>query len=305
MTIARRIGYPSTDASTPDPLHIGPLDLSPLELSVDLTLLLLLLYSSPIWYVRIPITILVILAFLHRSLRLAATFWFVVTAIVLAGNLMAWYSVDNHKHLMAYWCLAIALSLIADKPNEILVSNARMLIGLTFLFAFFWKIVSPDFRSGSFFEYSLLFDDRFRFFAGTFGGQIEPVTKVNRAALTALTSYDSQLHSVRIIQSGGILVLGTVITYLSLTLEGLVAVTFLVPAFGRVRVFGRVRDACLLAFVVSTYSIATVVGFGWTLIIMGIAQCPTRWRTTRVLYLVSFVMLQVYRLPWRELLKWK
>jgi hypothetical protein len=298
MPTVRGVGYPSTDASTPDRLRIGPTELSPLELSIDLTLLLLLLYSSPIWYVRIPITILVTLAFLNRPLRLTATFWFVVTAIVLAGNLMAWYSVDNHKHLIVYWCLAIALSLVAKKPNEILALNARMLIGLTFLFAFFWKIVSPDFRSGSFFEYSLLFDDRFRFFAGAFGGQIEPIVKVNRAALTALTSYDSQLHAVRIIQPEGILVLGTLITYLSLALEGLVAVTFLVPGFG------WVRDACLLAFVLSTYSIATVVGFGWTLIIMGTAQCPTGWRTTRLLYLVSFVMLQVYRLPWRELLKW-
>jgi hypothetical protein len=61
------------------------------------------------------------------------------------------------------------------------------------------------------------------------------------------------------------------------------------------------RDALLLIFCVTTYAVATVEGFGWLLIAMGIAQCGSTRHTTRLLYLAIFGLIIFYReVPWVE-----
>jgi len=58
----------------------------------------------------------------------------------------------------------------------------------------------------------------------------------------------------------------------------------------------------LIVFILSTYSVAPVLGFGWTLIIMGLVQCENRYRYVRWLYMAAFVVLQIYNLPFRAIL---
>src|SRR5712691_9563555 len=113
-----------------------------------MTLLLLLLYSSELWHVRLAATILAVLAFLFRSLRQSAKFWFIVTATVVIGNSQHWTQLDNHKYLLGYWCFAFFCALQTDEPNRSLARAARCLIGLSFLFAFFWKVTSGDYLDG-------------------------------------------------------------------------------------------------------------------------------------------------------------
>jgi hypothetical protein len=53
----------------------------------------------------------------------------------------------------------------------------------------------------------------------------------------------------------------------------------------------------------STFFRATVEGFGWLLVFMGIAQTAAGQRTTRLFYLATFALILVYReVPWAHLM---
>ena len=82
-------------------------------------------------------------------------------------------------------------------------------------------------------------------------------------------------------------------------IEAWVAVAFLIPARFRI----GWRHASLLVFCVGTYAIAPVAGFGWLLLVMGIAQCGPNLGRTRAAYLVVFFLVLFYReIPWAEFL---
>ena len=86
-------------------------------------------------------------------------------------------------------------------------------------------------------------------------------------------------------------VVAKVATAWTLIIEAILAVTFLAPRGTRL---AHTRDAFLLLFGWTTYLVATVETFGWTLMILGLAQCePDRGRT-RFLYALTFCLLLVY-----------
>jgi hypothetical protein len=94
--------------------------------------------------------------------------------------------------------------------------------------------------------------------------------------------------------------LADVITWVTVTLEAAIAVTFLWP---RTDWVSRYRHAFLLTFLVLAYAGPTVAGFGWLLVAMGLAQCEPEQRITRVAYLGAFGLILVYReLPWLSML---
>jgi len=270
-----------------------------LDLYAIMTLLLLLLYPSDFWYVRIPITVLCVSAFVFRQLRLDPKFWFVAAMIVMAGNYQNWFLVDNHKYLLGYWCLALFCCFQTDDPKKSLAAIARWLIGLSFLFAVFCKVASSDYIGGTFFHYSILLDDRFRSLSESLGGMTPEMSNANRMAYRALLNFDSRIEAVSLLYPKGTTYLAVIFTWWTLFIEAFVAVGFLWPLG---KLISKWRDFILLAFILSTYSVAPVLGFGWTLIIMGLAQCEDRFKYIPQLYMIAFIILQVYNLPFRAIL---
>jgi hypothetical protein len=53
----------------------------------------------------------------------------------------------------------------------------------------------------------------------------------------------------------------------------------------------------LLLFAATTYALAPVRGFGWMLMLLGLAQCEDRDRHFRPLYLAAILLIQAYTLP--------
>ena len=270
-----------------------------LDLYAIMTLLLLLVYPSGFWYVRIPITVFCVSAFVFRSLRLDPRFWFVVAMTVMAGNYQNWFLVDNHKYLLGYWCLALFCCLLTAAPEKSLALVANRLIAFSFVFAVFWKIASSDFLDSTFFHYSLLFDERFRSVSELLAGMKSEMMDANRAAYQALIGYDSRMDAVQVLFTKGITYLARLITWWTLFIEVAVAVSFLWPLGKSI---SKWRDFVLIVFILSTYSVAPVLGFGWTLIIMGLVQCDSRYPFIRWLYMIAFVVLQIYNLPFRAIL---
>jgi hypothetical protein len=78
----------------------------------------------------------------------------------------------------------------------------------------------------------------------------------------------------------------------TVVIEGAIALAFLWPFGGLVH---RARDALLLLFCTTVYAVATVEGFAWMLLAMGVAQLEPARRTTRVLYLVVYALVLLHK----------
>lgn len=270
------------------------------DFSALMTILLLLIYPTHFWYVVLPIRILCIGGLLYPAWQKNYRFWLIIASIVLVGDLYNWFSIDNHKYLLAYWCLAICFSLRSSDIREALRINARLLIGLCFLFATIWKIFSPDFLNGTAFHYFLLSDGRFANVVDLIGGLSKQILRENRLAISDLSAAMSNLESVVLQDSFGVIVLSKVFTFWGGIIEALVAIAFLLP---KGNWLSKIRDLFLLTFVITTYAIAPVMGFGWTLIIMGISQADTTLKNIRLYYILAFILLQIYLFPWRTIIE--
>ncbi len=269
-------------------------------LSALMTLLLLLIYSTDFWYVVLPLRILCIGGLVYPTWQRSYRFWLLIASIVVAGDFYNWFTIDNHKYLLAYWCFAMCFSLQSSNVRKTLALNARLLIGLCFLFATLWKIFSPDFLDGTAFHYLLLTDVRFAKVVDIMGRVSQEILAENRLAVSNLVAPLSQLQSVVLQDSQSVRILAKMFTYWGATIEALVAIAFLLPK--NYWLF-KIRDIFLLTFVVTTYSIAPVMGFGWTLIIMGISQVDTTFKNIRFYYLLAFILLQIYLFPWIQIVE--
>jgi hypothetical protein len=172
---------------------------------------------------------------------------------------------------------------------------------LVFLLALVWKLTSHEFVDGGFFEFVLLTDNRFSTVAEGIGGLSVGASDVNAAAMANWWSPNYLANSVQLESAPGIEPLAQAMTAWTLLIEGFIALTFLLP---RGRRIGRFGESALLVFIATTYGLAPVVGFGWVLLLLGLAQTSFSPRVAHLLYPVAFVSLQaVYIIDdlWRVL----
>ncbi|HSL82215.1 MAG TPA: hypothetical protein VLF66_05530, partial [Thermoanaerobaculia bacterium] len=175
-----------------------------LDLVAAMTLVLLLAYSGGGWYVQVPMTILGAAGLLLPGLRRRAVFWLVLAGILAAGYLREWYTVDNHKWLFVYWCLALGLALVTREPRAALAVSARWLVAACFVFATAWKVLSPDFLDGSFFHFAFLTDLRLEWAAEVLGGLPEGAGAANRRAVEAAVAFSAQVLGVDLLSTPGV-----------------------------------------------------------------------------------------------------
>ncbi len=262
---------------------------SAFDVAITMTLFLFILHLGG-GYLTLPIILLALAAFFFRSWRTNKFFWLVVCVILIGSNLRNWYRIDNHIFLISYWTLAIFTSLFTVKPDKSLAESARWIIGIVFLFATFWKVISGDYINSSFFHYELLLDDRFRVVAVLLGGVTDRLVEFNSQAQDQLMAYNNTLLTVQLQDTVRVAWIAQFLTWWTIIIEGIVALVFLWP---KDRFISKWRDATLLIFLASTYSVAPVIGFGWTLTAMGMAQAsPNRY--IRFLYVGAFLLLKFY-----------
>jgi hypothetical protein len=216
--------------------------------------------------------------------------WLALALLAAWRVVSGWPLADNHAYLLVYWCLAIALALLAREPQRALAWNGRALVGLAFACAVLWKLLSPDYLDGRFFRVALVEDRRLERFATALGG-------VERDQLLAWRAFVGQhvdgpgLASPAPPEPARLRRLALAATWLTLGLEAAVALAFLAP-LGR---SAWLRHALLLLFCATTYAIAPVVSFGWLLLAMGLAQCELEASRIRAAYLAVFALLIFYR----------
>ena len=259
--------------------------LDPTTLALRLTLAALLLRPVGIEWLKYTVVALAVVGLVsRRALRHAALWW--LLAALAAGRVIAdWPMADNHAYLLCYWLLAIALCRSSVALEGTLARNARLLIGLTFAFASLWKIaLSPDYLDGTFFRVMMATDARFETFARL-------ATGLDYAELHALREYfysggsldgapeTTRYRAVAVIATGwNVLInLGLACAFLG---RGWIA---------------RTRNALLIVYCAVTYSVATVDGFAWLLISMGVAQTDRVQMRTIASFVAVFLLVLGYR----------
>ena len=129
------------------------------------------------------------------------------------------------------------------------------------------------------------------------GGLSAEQLEANRRALEPLPDGAVLVEPPAIVEPPRLRWLAMGSTWGVLLLEGIVALVMLwpVPAW--------LRHAALLAFCLVTYAFAPVAGFGWLLLIMGLAQAEERDVWLGRAYVAAFLLILFYsEVPWASLL---
>jgi hypothetical protein len=267
-----------------------------IDLVLRLTLVLLILQPVGGLSTRPWILLLAAVGLVLGSALRHPALWFALTLLTALRVIADWPLPDNHAYLLVYWCLAIGIALTLPEPEHALSLNGRLLIGLVFALAAGWKLLSPDYMDGTFFRVTMIREERFAGLAMALGGMSEEMLAVGREYLAGGPFRSDAM----VLETAAFRSLASVITWVTVALEAAIAVVFLWPRQDWV---SRHRHAVLITFLVLAYAGPTVAGFGWLLVAMGLAQCEPERRITRILYLVAFGLILVYReLPWLSML---
>jgi hypothetical protein len=80
-------------------------------------------------------------------------------------------------------------------------------------------------------------------------------------------------------------------------IEAAITIAFLWPRFA------SARNPLLILFGLTTFAFATVRGFGWLLMTLGLMQCERQARFARAGYVATLFLIEAYRqVPWSRML---
>jgi len=271
----------------------------PWELAARLTLLALLLSPVGNWFIRPFILGLSVAGLLIPGMWRSPSLWAALALLTGIRFYISWPLADNHAYLLSYWCLAFAVSAWLGN-REVLFSNARYLVALTFGFAALQKWMSPDYTNGVFFLVTFFLDERFEDFVVLFSSVTFEQIDIAREYLEGDYRSTPAPDSLPFVIPGSMWWLAILSTAWNLLEQTLVAIVFLAPKNSRL---GRLRDPMLLLFCFTIYAVVPVVSFGWLLLAMGIAQSDEKSATIRYWYMGAFfALIFFYEVPWAELL---
>jgi len=273
--------------------HAALVGMDPLLLLLRSSLLALLVNSNDDALVLIAVAVLCAVALPRPPVLRSPWLWAALFVAIGLRQAATWHQVDDHIIVTTYWCGAVALGLTARDPRRTLAASARLLVGAVFAFAAAWKLRSGEFVDGSFFRYSLLFDDRFETVARIAGGTTHAMRTANLDGLNAL-AVDPDGGGWQQLQEGTRNVaVAQAFTWWGLVVESAVAVAFLVPLRRR---WEGLRVAALVAFAGTTYLVVPVGGFGTLLLVLGAAQASSD--RLRVAYLWAAIGLLAWAWLW-------
>ena len=270
------------------------------ELVSVLSLFLVVIFGFLHWLFEVA-TYLCLLLFLLRPKTIRnPLFWLALALSATVVIVHDWHEADNHKYLLLYWLWILFFCHFLAKPKQqrrVLLFNARFFLCFIFLAAAAQKLSSPTYRSGEMFEYYLYVDSRFTAFGKLIG--IDP--SVPDAAQKRIALFRSSFlkladNELEVPGTDRARVAGLVLTWWDASLQLLIGLLLLF----RRRATDQFAHILLLLFIFSTYLPAPISGFGWILAIMGLTLAKENFPRIAAVYMVSFVAIILYQLPWRD-----
>jgi hypothetical protein len=237
--------------------------------------------------------VLAILVWTRRRVREAPWTWLGLAAVVGIWQAPDFVRLDDHNIVTTYWCAAVGLALLAEQRERALAWTATLLIGLVFAFAAFWKLTSGQFVDGRFFRFTLIWDERFDHLRWATGNTHHAA---ERGALDVAMDGARAGAAVHWVEGPRSRAVAEVMTWWGVLIESAVAITFLVP----LRRMQWLRHIALFAFMIGTYYVVPITGFGCLLCIMAaVTTDDVRWRRA---YLLAFAFLFLVWTPIWEVL---
>ncbi len=281
-------------------------DLTILILKMVLIILLVLMKDNAVLSILMPV--IVIPGLLFNKVALNKYYWLILSLFSVIPYLildLVGY-VPNHKHIFAYVILAVTIILFLSKEEDILDNlryQSKYIIGLCFLFAVAGKFLAPEFLDGRFFEFTNTADPRFYGFT-SFIADVDPLAlKANETNIESLMSTANPNMIFTLNGAENLHTIGMVISYWTIFIEGMIAISFCLPASF---LLSKYRNVFLIAFILTTYPIATVYGFAIILTALGFVQSTTKKNQLTkysLFYLMVFILLPLIQIPFIRVLK--
>ena len=265
-----------------------------------LSLFLAVIFAFPNWLFQIAANLCLLLFLLNPKNVRHPLFWL---ALALSATIVVardWHVVDNHKYLLLYWLWILFFCHFLAEPEQkrrTLLFNARFFLCFIFLAAAAQKLSSPTYRSGEMFEYYLYVDSRFTAFGKLFGIDPSVPDAVQKQIALFRSPYSKPLdNELELPGTDRARATALVLTWWDASLQLLIGLLLLF----RLRPTDEVAHILLLVFIFTTYLPAPVFGFGWILAIMGLTLAKENFLRIAAAYMISFVAIILYQMPWRE-----
>lgn len=215
--------------------------------------------------------------------------WWAMAGLMACGLWASWMLVDNHVFLASYWLVAVAVARSAPEAHRdrALALAAATLLGLTMLFATVHKLRTPEYLSGDFFHLTFLTEARFAPLGWVLGEDLGQIAATNSERLSALVGDPTRGAVALRTGSGAIRELARAMSWIVLVFELALAILWLVRS--ETRLGRNLRHGALLAFALSTYTLAPVPGFGGILVILGLADTKRGEGWLRATYLAVLI----------------
>ncbi len=268
--------------------------------AAGLTLFLLVFHSFEPRVSDLALMIVVPLVFWNKRWLVNPWMWLFLGVLGIYSVFSAYIDTDNHKWLNMYWIWVLVIVLFQKNLKDqklILHFNARFFLVASMGFSVFWKIKSQDFLSSSFMEYTFLSDDRFESLLSWIG--IEEQVYREWYKLTGTFSFENGFQQEFYVPRK-VAILSILTTWAVLVGEGLIALFYAIRR-GWADICGHIT---LIGFIIFTYLIAPVIGFGTILTILGLVVLlswdykKSSFSSLRKLllygYFMCFVALAIY-----------
>ena len=265
-----------------------------------LTLVLAVIFGFEHWLFEVVARICFLVFILYpRSIR-RPEFWLVLSLAGTVVIVLDWEGADNHKYLLAYWLWVLFIAHLfaqSEQQRRTVLINARFFLCFVFLAAATQKLSSSSYRSGEMFEYFLYIDQRFTAFGKLIGISPEvPDAVTKKIALLRSPFAQVEGNELNIPASDRARVAALVLTWWDFSLQLLIGSLLIV----RRPMTDKIAHTLLLFFIATTYLPAPVFGFGWILAIMGFALAKEKFPRIAAVYMISFFVILLYQLPWRD-----
>ena len=250
--------------------------------------LMLLLQHGTYWKV---VAIGAVIAALHRTVRHSGSFWLTISVLFAIPACLQWHAFEDHAYYAILWLAAIGVTRIGTRQRRSLVISARTMIALAMGLAVLWKAISGQYMSAEMFHHKLLTDPRFCAIVSTPVAGVTPsAVGDNRDAILSLRQMGGE-QSVTLSSTATLGLIAVLMTYWTIGIELAIALAFALP---RWRLLDRWRNHFLMIFLVSTYLVVPVIGFGLLFAAMAMAQCRRNERHWQLAYFLFAAMLAVY-----------
>ncbi|MGI9511465.1 MAG: hypothetical protein ACR2OL_01065 [Anderseniella sp.] len=273
--------------------------LSLVQVIAGATLFLLVYWGFKDPLAKIAVQLALLAVVLRPVLLENRVLWLSLSVVNTVALVNGWVAADNHKYLTVYWVYVVTLAVwVSDRKlaESILTWHGRFFLIFVFSAAALQKTISPTYMSGEMFEMRLLIDERFKAFGHLLGldrSVSDTAFDLSAQLRNPMTEFEG--NAVALPATDHVRTLGLVITWYDLIIQFAIGLIF-IPARA---ITDRIGHFLLLFFIFTTYLPAPVFGFGWLLAIYGLSLSWKRYPAFNIAYLVSFVAILLYQLPWR------